>query len=274
MQMEKKSLEITCYVCGAGAFSVFLRWLQDQLAFNDAGLAEKSVFHFLVPMFVLASAFVFLRFVDGFKARRFYVPDDFNEAFRNEGKLYTFLRWAIGLIMCLGAIMLLVQCEVDKQANFLRVLSIFGFLSGLSYPILLSAANKPVKNSGLLCILSLMPILLFAVWLITCYKMNDINSVVWSFSIEIITVIVAMLAFFRIAGFFFGVPMGNRSMFLAMLCGSMCIMVIADERYMGMQMMFLSASFQMILYNWIMIKNLRQRKAQYEAPMDDGFERL
>ena len=71
MQMQKKSLEISCYVCGAGAFGVFLRWLQDQLAFNDAGLAEKSVFHFLVTIFIVASAFVFLRFVDNFKARRF-----------------------------------------------------------------------------------------------------------------------------------------------------------------------------------------------------------
>ena len=77
MQMEKKSLEITCYVCGAGAFSVFLRWLQDQLAFNDAGLAEKSAFHFLVPAFIIVCAFVFLRFVDSFKSRRFYLPDDF-----------------------------------------------------------------------------------------------------------------------------------------------------------------------------------------------------
>ena len=274
MQMQKKSLEISCYVCGAGAFSVFLRWLQDQLAFDEAGLAEKSVFHFLVPVFILACAFVFLRFVDNFKARRFYLPENFNDAFRNEGKSYTFLRWAIGVIMCLGAIMLLVQCEVDKQAGFLRVLAVFGFLSGLSYPLLLGAANKPVRHSGLLCLLSVLPIMLFAVWLLTCYKMNDINSVVWSFSIEIVTVIVAMLAYFRIAGFAFGVPLGNRSMFLAMLCGSMCIMVVADERYMGMQMMFLSAALQMILYNWIMIKNLRQRKAQYEMPMDDGFERL
>ena len=29
--MQKKPLEITCYVAGAGAFGVFFRWLQDQL---------------------------------------------------------------------------------------------------------------------------------------------------------------------------------------------------------------------------------------------------
>lgn len=274
MQMQKKSLEICCYVCGAGAFSVFLRWLQDQLAFNEEGLVDKSIFNFLVPAFIIVCAFVFLRFVDGFKSRRFYLPDSFNEAFSNEGKLFTFFRWTFGIIMSAGAILLLAQCEMDKEAGFLRILAVLGFFSGLSYPIILSAANKPLRHSGILCLLSVMPILLYSMWLITCYKMNDINSVVWAFSIEIITVIVAMLAYFRIAGFLFGVPLGNRSMFLSMLCAAMCIMVIADERYIGMQMMFFASAGQMILYNWIMIKNLRQKKPQFEMTMDDGFERL
>ena len=53
--MQKKSLEITCYVAGAGAFGVFLRWLQDQLAFDENGLSEKSVFNFLVPLLLIAA---------------------------------------------------------------------------------------------------------------------------------------------------------------------------------------------------------------------------
>ena len=53
--MEKKALEITCYVCGAGAFSVFVRWLQTMLAFNDEGLVYKSIFNLLVPLMILVS---------------------------------------------------------------------------------------------------------------------------------------------------------------------------------------------------------------------------
>ena len=41
--MQKKSLEITCYVAGAGAFGVFLRWLQDQLAFDEIYDMEFTV---------------------------------------------------------------------------------------------------------------------------------------------------------------------------------------------------------------------------------------
>ncbi len=273
--MQKKSLEISCYVMGTGAFGVFLRWLQNQMGFNDAGLADKSVFHIIVPLFILAAAFMFLRFVDRSRNARYYVPDDFCEALENSGKLFTVARWAAGGIMFIGALWLLVQCETDKEANFLRILAILGVFSGISYPLLLTAANTPpVQRPRLLCLMAFFPILTFAFWLITCYKMNDINSVVWSYAIEIVTVIVAMAAFFRVAGFVFGSPNGWRSIFFSMLGSTMCIMSLADGRYMGMQLMLVGAALMLIIYNWIMIKNLRQRKPQPKVRPEDGFERL
>ena len=272
--MQKRSLELSCYILGAGAFGVFLRWLQDQLAFDDNGLAERSVFHILVPLFILTVGFVFLRFVDNIKNKRFYLPEDYCEAFENKGRLFAVARWTLGVIMCVGAVILLATCEVEKEANFLRVLAVLAFLSGISFPILLTAANHSPNNYNFLSILSSFPILLFAVWLITSYKINDINSVVWSFSIEIITVILAMLAFFRIAGFAFGAPNVWRSLFMSMFSASMCIMTLADTRNLGMQVIIFAAAMMMVMYNWIMIKNLRYRSIQREEPVDDGFERL
>ena len=54
--LQKKALEITCYVVGAGAFSVFIRWLQTMLAFNEDGLVDRSIFNFLVPLMVIIAA--------------------------------------------------------------------------------------------------------------------------------------------------------------------------------------------------------------------------
>ncbi len=274
MQMQKKSLEITCYVLGAGAFGVFLRWLQDQLAFNDAGLPEKSVFHFLVPLFIFAAAYVFIRFVDNFRATRYYLPDNFHEAFRNEGKSYTFFRWAIGALMCIGALIVLFTCEVEKHPSLLRGIAVLGILTGISYSLFLEFANKKRTHPSILCVLSIMPVLLFSYWLVATYKMNDINSVVWSFGIEIVSIIISILAFFRIAGYAFGTPKSGHSMFYSMMGAAMCVMTVADTRNMGLQIMFFSAALMLIFYNWIMIKNLVQRKAQREEPLEDGFDRL
>lgn len=277
--MQKRSLEISCYVCGAGAFGVFFRWLQDQMAFNEAGLAEKSVFNYLVPLLILAGALLFNRFIEQAKAEKLYIPTDFCQALRNEGKLFTIARWACGLLMVLGGIALIAGCETDKEAKMLFALAGLAVASGLSYPLLLGSANDKygkLRHPTLACMGAVLPVLLFALWLVLCYKQNALNSVVWSYLIEMATVIVALLAFFRAAGFAFGAVKTWPTLFTIMLGVMMCIMSLADERYIGMHIIMLGAAAQLLLYAWLLIVNMqkKQPKEKKERPPEDGFERL
>ena len=113
--LRKRALETCCYVAGAGAFGVFVRWLQVMMAFNEEGLVDKSFFNFAVPAFLVAAALVFLRFVDRLRLQRFYLPEDFYSALRNEHKLFTLLRWVIGLVMSVGGVMLLQKPVMAKN---------------------------------------------------------------------------------------------------------------------------------------------------------------
>lgn len=277
--MQKKSLEITCYVAGAGAFGVFLRWLQDQLAFDENGLSEPSVFNFLVPLMLLAAAWMFTRFINKIQDDKLYVPRDFCDALFNPGKLFAIARWAIGLLMCLGAVILLVTSETDVDADFIRIICLLAFLSGLAFPFVLGSANyDEFANVKFVRLCMMMPILLFAAWLILCYKQNSYNSVVWSYVIEMATIIVALLAFFRIAGYAFFAPNWRKCMLAIMMGAAMCIMSLADERYMGMHIIMLSAALMLILYNWILFKNLRKKvkRSEVQEPQSDegGFEQM
>lgn len=277
--MQKKSLEITCYVAGAGAFGVFLRWLQDQLAFDENGLSEPSVFNFLVPLMLLAAAWMFTRFINKIQDDKLYVPRDFCDALFNPGKLFAVARWAIGLLMCLGAVVLLMTSETDVDADFIRIICLLGFLSGLAFPFVLGSANyDEFANVRFVRLCMMMPILLFSAWLILCYKQNSYNSVVWSYVIEMATIIVALLAFFRIAGYAFFAPNWRKCMLAIMMGAAMCIMSLADERYMGMHIIMLSAALMLILYNWILFKNLRKKvkRSEIQEPQSDegGFEQI
>lgn len=277
--MQKKSLEITCYVAGAGAFGVFLRWLQDQLAFDENGLSEPSVFNFLVPLMLLAAAWMFTRFINKIQDDKCYVPRDFCDALFNPGKLFAIARWAIGLLMCLGSVVLLMTSETDVDADFIRIICLLGFLSGLAFPFVLGSANyDEFANVRFVRLCMMMPILLFSAWLILCYKQNSYNSDVWSYVIEMATIIVALLAFFRIAGYAFFAPNWRKCMLAIMMGAAMCIMSLADERYMGMHIIMLSAALMLILYNWILFKNLRKKvkRSEIQEPQSDegGFEQI
>ena len=273
--MRKKALEISCYVGGAGAFGVFLRWLQDMLAFNDDGLADPSAFHVLVPAFILAAALVFRHFLTVFEKNNQVLPEEYRLAFRNESRLFKPIRWAIGLIMAAGGLLLLMTSELDKFAGLLRVLSLAAIAVGVAFPLLMSAPGQEKNNINFLCLLSFLPIFLYATWLIYDYRANAINSVVWSYVLEVATVIAAMVAFFRIAGFFFGAPKPKKAMFSAMLAAMLCLMSLADERYMGMHVILFASALMLVFMNWVMIENLQQGEVKKEAPKkDDGFDHL
>ncbi len=273
--MQKRIMEISCYVAGAGAFGVFLRWLQDQLAFNEYGLPDPSAFHVLLPVYILICAALFRSFVKRYDKEGLAVPASFPEAFRNEGKLYAALRWIIGGLMIVGGIMLLMTSELDKYAGMLRVLSLTAILAGASFTALTTLANREDASPNLLCLLAFVPIFLYATWLVYCYRANSINSVVWSYVVEVGTVIMAMLAFFRVAGFPFNAPKPRRCLFDIMLAAMLCLLSLADERYLGLHVILFSTALMFLFYNWVLVCNFRKEEKQ-EAPQtpDDGFEHL
>lgn len=273
--MRKKPLELSLYVAGAGAFGVFLRWLENQLAFEkETGLAKASAFHVMAIAFVILCGVVFWRFLRKIEAANYEVPADFSRALWSGVKLHIALRLAAGLAMALGGLLLLTKSETDPYGGMLRVLALLAFLSGLAYPFVLAEADREEPRRNLLCVLMLLPMLLYAVWLIFSYRNNVINSVPLSFGLDMLAAILGMIAYFRMAGYAFGAAKPWRALLGAMLSATVCIMSLADGRYMGMEIILLATAGQMLLYVWILLQNLRERERKVVVKKDDGFEHL
>ena len=272
----KKSLALLCYIAGAGAFGVFLRWLQLQMAFNELGLAEKSRFHLVLILYVLAAGVLFFRFIRQYEKQRMYLPDSFSGAFSNAGLFYRLARIAAGALVCVGAILLFMQTDLDQHSSDYRMLAVCGLLAGLSFPIWLSRADRETETaSWLLCLLSFFPMFFMAAWLVICYKLNTINSVVWSYGPELFAVGCAMFAFFRLGGWVFGRPSWQRCLFLCTFAAALCILNLADTRWLGLQVCFLGIAAELILCCWIMVCNLQKGEAPPKKEKNTGgFEEL
>lgn len=259
MQKSSRTLEVCCYIICLGAFGIFVRWMQLMLAYNEESLVDRSFWSVAIILLLVLSAYFYIRFVKQFQDRYYYLPHDFCKAFRNDTKLHSVFRWGISGLMIAGALLLLMQCEVDKNANFLRVVACAGIVTGLAFGWLLSAANRPaVLSRRLVSFLSSIPILFMAIWIVTIYKENSINPVSWDYAVELFAAIITMIAFFRFAGFAFGVENEWRTLFFCMLGGSSCLMNLADERFVGEQVMFAALSAMQIMIVWLIIDNLKK----------------
>ena len=272
--MRKKPLELSLYVAGAGAFGVFLRWLENQLAFNEEGLADPSAFHVIVPLFLVTCLVVFWRFLEKIEAKRYFIPEEFAKALVSEHKLHELLSYAAGGVMALGALLLFSKSETDTFVVMLRVMSALALLSGIAFPLVLREAKRERARPGLLCPMMLLPLLLYAVWLILSYRKNAINSVPLAYGLEMLTAMASMVAYFSMAGFAFGGVKPKQALLAVMFSGSLCIMSLADPRYLGLEMILLSSAGQMLLYTWILLQNLQKKERRVVVKKDDGFEHL
>lgn len=277
--MQNRALENTIYVLAAGAFGVFLRWLQLQLAFDENGLCGPSLFNVLVPIYLVIVALVLSRRNRQMFAAGWDLPKEFQKALANPGKLYGFFRWLIAALMIGGGLLIIRGSEVEKRVVMHRILGGLSILAGICFPFYLGAANreeiKPRKR-GLLCLMALAPILLFAVWLVFDYMENSINSVIWAFLVEVLTCSALMLAFFRLAGFVYGQVDLKKTLFWIQFGGVTSLVVLADERGMGMQLVFFSAGMMLTLADFILLRKLREKVDMEEKPpvRDGGIEKL
>ncbi|MCR5663492.1 MAG: hypothetical protein K6G17_01285 [Oscillospiraceae bacterium] len=267
--MHNKAVNHTVFVCSAGAFGVFLRWMQLQLAFDEQGLCGPSVFNWIVPAVIVLFALLLRARVKKLPGEDRVFPKSFRRALCSEGRVYALLRWAAALIMMGGGALTILKSETYKNVEMLRAIGALAILSGIGFLLLLSGANRRAgKGRRLLYrFLSVLPLILFSVWLIYDYKENAINSVVWAFAVEVLTVCALLFAFFRLAGYPFGQAEPKKALFALGFGVFMSLLVLADERQTGLQLIFFAAGLMLGLCFFLLIDRIHPKEE--EEPADD-----
>lgn len=255
----KAPLILSCYVCALGAFGAFFRWLQMQVARDaETGMMDSSILSILVPLTILCAAvLLYLRLkklCDGEKA----LPTEFYAALKGSSVLCPVISWVIGVFTAIGGVVTMLNVTLDAQRGLYIVIAALGILCGLSFPLICSAARKRY-SPGLTSLFMTLPVIMYCLWLIACYKANSNNPNLWVYAIEIIAVCCIITAFYYTAGFPYGRAKPRWAAYFCMMGAFLGFVTLADGRYLGLQLMLLGSVGMLIMENWLIIQNMRDK---------------
>ena len=243
--------------CVSAALASFIRWVQNNNIYEPGtGLAMPSGWSTAVlaciVLFTVALAVLTYR-----ACHRSESPD-MRTALRGNTVLYPIAAGALGLIMLVGAVMLIRgRQEFLRDNGLYSVLAVFALCAGLSFPVLAMGTGR--NSSGILtCFAAAIPILFFTFWMAVSYRSHSVEPVLWKFSIEILALATAALGFYYLAGYAFGRAKPMPSVFFGQLGAFLCAMALGDARHTGLQLFLFACAVMLLLQSAILLQNLER----------------
>ena len=264
--MQKKVLSNTVFVIAAGAFGAFFRWLQLQTSFEEeTGLIKAGALNYIVPLVLLCAAFLFYRLVKKEKDGPLAAPLTIADTFRGTGFVYALAFYAAAVLTAVGGFVTFLEAGGTAAPGLTLLLGLCAFVCGLSFPAVCKSSRKKYSPK-LVSTLMTFPIVMFAIWLIGCYKVNASDPTLWAYAVEIVAICVVMAAFYFTAGVAFGRAQPYKAMFAAMLGAFLCISTLADSRIFGEQLMFLGIAVMLLTENGVILANMKEPAPAEEKP--------
>ncbi len=258
--MRKNALTICGSTCVLGAFGVFLRWVQNQVCFDpETGLAVSGkVWPYLTVLWIVVAAAVLGAQCQRMKNReRTHRPETFAEAFVAERPAAAIAAVCCGVLMAAGSAVLFATVpSSERQQVLLRLLAGFGVLTGIAFPVQLRSTGEEPPPAGT-AVAATVPIVLFAFWLVVSYKTHIVNPTISAYSVEILALSAATIAFYQVAGFAYARPKAIRAVFWCQFAAFLCLMTLADSRYTGEQIMLVAAAAMLLLQSWLVVSNIK-----------------
>ncbi|MGM9574388.1 MAG: hypothetical protein ACI3VE_00555 [Oscillospiraceae bacterium] len=268
----KVPLILSCYVCALGAFGAFFRWLQMQVARDaETGMMDPSILNILVPLTIICAAVLFYLRLKKLVDDGNVLPTEFYSALKGSSVLCLVISWVIGGITAIGGVVAMLNVALDAQRGLYTVIACLAILCGLSFPLICSAAHKRY-SPGLTSLFMTLPVVMYCLWLIACYKANSNNPNLWVYAIEIIAVCCLIIAFYYTAGFPFGRARPRHAVYFCMMGAFLGIVTLADSRYMGLQLILLGSAGMLIMENWLIVQNIRNKEDAPEVSPSPAAE--
>lgn len=249
----------------AGIFGAFFRWLENINAFEpDTGLmlpfARTTV---LLAVYLLAAAagFAVLSIV---WAKRFACGST-PAALQTHSIFPDLLCKLFGAALIVLGVVLMFAAPEQRHPPTERIFAAGTIFCGVALMFITVKPDAPAAASRSA---SLIPVLFGCAWLVSCYKSNAENPVVWSYLVELLTIAATIMAWYELAAYHYSRAKPASALFFVQAAVFMNLTTLADSRPVLSSAMFVIQAVLMLMYEFTLVENFIPRRhiKQAETP--------
>lgn len=257
--MKSQAYKITGFAAVMGALGFMLRWLQGMRIYDEAtGLAERGTSISVLVVVVLAGTIAALAVWAMWLGR--YEPCRDENALVGKSILYRLFGCLAGGVLVLGGFILLVTAGGYAMPGMQRALAVFEILGGVSAILLVVHADQPgqVKTRR---VASVVLVLFGCMFMVTTYRENAANPVLWEFAPEILALCAATLALYYTAGYQFGQAKPRLGIFFCQTGLFLCIVCVTDQGLSPAAAAYAALALFLGMQGFVQAENLRAKQS-------------
>ena len=244
--MQKNAWIYTIAASLAGALSLLFRWLQLQSVFDETtGLPASGAGLSTLVVITLAAAAAGLWWLSGKLCPHMELEPE--AAFTLPNRLCGLLMYGAGAVAALGC----AAMFFTEETFFMRILALVGFSSAA-----VLALYPPISRWGFFgAMMTVLPVLFFAGWLVAFYKENSTNPILWEYGPQILAIAGCLLGAFRLSGCIFYRTKPREAVFACGLGLCLALTVLMDDASLGTRLVFLGWALGFGTMGWILLRS-------------------
>lgn len=266
--MRNTAYKLTAFTAILSAAGFLLRWLQNmQIYEEETGLARRGMpISFVVAGVILAAAAAF--WFISLRLRRYDAPKEPENALGGRTFALTAVWAGAALILAASGALQLLGANTENYAEselvFRRIVGAASLASSALLALLMTGLTNAGRE-GLRRWCSGLLILFTALWLSAAYKSAASDPVLWRSAVEILAICATMMAFYHMAGYFFGQPKPTTAVFFCNLGAFLSVMSAIDENPVGESLCFAAVAVIQLIWSYSIIVNLSPKEPPSEG---------
>lgn len=271
--MQRNGITICSSVLVISAFSGFVRWVQNQSAFElDTGLMIPGKFWSKAAMLVCVACIAAIcMMVRRLWYQGYYPAQDYSSLINGKPVWLRYITRGIGAVMVVGACIAFLVAGYELYSTMVRTLCVLAVAAAWSFVKLTEEAKSEKASPMKQMILCSLPVAMYVYWLIVSYRTHAAIPSVWSYAVEVFAICLSILGTFYFAGYGYEFPRPYAALAFLLSGCFLSLVTLLDDRNAGLALMMAAGAAMQMYYAWMIITSMSEEWPE-EAEVEEVKE--